>query len=243
MPTKALTGLTREDWKSQDLPPEVRSDRLTQARNKDEFGLTPQQRCYCDLHYLEGLSKKDAYYAAGYKGDPKNITQAICRLEGQKAVKRFKFSTQKIMAENLGASDQEIIRALVYTGLKADATSIFDQSENGTLTVKDFNDIPKETRQSISKIKIQNGKFGPNIEITMHDRVAALRQLADLMGLNSDINKAIQAFRHNGYEVKRSENGFEIIDLQNPDTRVAETTIDVDAEDEEELIKQVVALY
>jgi biotin operon repressor len=239
-------GKTRKRWL--DLPEEVRPGRVKiDDPNKDEFGLNPHQREYCELHYVQGKSKEEAYYQAGYQAKPDRVSQAICALERKPAIRRFKFATRQIVAESIGASDQEIIKGLVSIGLKADITEVFESSEAGYLTVRKLNDIPPDTRKSISKIKVQGTKYGVNIEVSMHDRVGALKQLASVMGLDSDINKAVQALRNCGYEVKKTEQGFEVIDLQSGvDSQRLDATINVEAleegdKDEDEIIQEIIS--
>ncbi|MDP6110358.1 MAG: hypothetical protein QGG53_00695 [Planctomycetota bacterium] len=54
----------------------------------------------------------------------------------------------------------------------------------GRYQVRDLDDLTKEQRAAIKSIRPVNTPDGPRVEIELHDKMGALRQLAKTMGVN-----------------------------------------------------------
>tara|TARA_R100000541_G_scaffold6055_2_gene13436 strand:- start:259 stop:663 length:405 start_codon:yes stop_codon:yes gene_type:complete len=84
-------------------------------------------------------------------------------------------------------SDSSVKREAVEQELAAigasELTDVISWDDTGRVTVIDSNQLPEKTKRSIKKLKISPTQYGNQIEIEMHDKLAALRLLAKHYGM------------------------------------------------------------
>ena len=67
----------------------------------------------------------------------------------------------------------------------SDITDYLRAGYYGEPVLKDIHDIPPSKAGAIKSIECQPGHMGTKWKITLHDKLPALRELADLMGMNA----------------------------------------------------------
>jgi len=70
-----------------------------------------------------------------------------------------------------------------------EVTDVINWDEFGQVALTASDQLPERARRSIKKVKVTPNQFGNQIEVEMHDKIAALRLLAKHRGLlepNSD---------------------------------------------------------
>jgi hypothetical protein len=94
------------------------------------------------------------------------------------------------------ASQDEERREAVVQELEAigagEATDVIQWDDMGRVTLTPSAALPERARRSIKKVKVTPNQFGNQIEVEMHDKIAALRLLAKHRGLlepNADNQK------------------------------------------------------
>jgi hypothetical protein len=94
------------------------------------------------------------------------------------------------------ASQDEERREAVVQELEAigagEATDVIQWDAMGQVTLTPSAALPERARRSIKKVKVTPNQFGNQIEVEMHDKIAALRLLAKHRGLlepNADNQK------------------------------------------------------
>lgn len=94
------------------------------------------------------------------------------------------------------ASQDEERREAVVQELEAigagEATDVIQWDDMGRVTLTPSSALPERARRSIKKVKVTPNQFGNQIEVEMHDKIAALRLLAKHRGLlepNADNQK------------------------------------------------------
>ena len=99
-------------------------------------------------------------------------------------------------AKALLKSDQQAKREAVEQELAAigasELTDILDWDSNGRVQVKDSANLPERTKRAIKKVKILPTQYGNQVEVEMHDKIAALRLLAKhygMLNVDSSLNK------------------------------------------------------
>ena len=99
-------------------------------------------------------------------------------------------------AKALLKSDQQAKREAVEQELAAigasELTDILEWDSNGRVQVKDSANLPERTKRAIKKVKILPTQYGNQVEVEMHDKIAALRLLAKhygMLNVYSSLNK------------------------------------------------------
>jgi|TARA_Y100000361_G_C11095082_1_gene308573 hypothetical protein len=99
-------------------------------------------------------------------------------------------------AKALLKSDQQAKREAVEQELAAigasELTDILEWDSNGRVQVKDSANLPERTKRAIKKVKILPTQYGNQVEVEMHDKIAALRLLAKhygMLNVDSSLNK------------------------------------------------------
>lgn len=99
-------------------------------------------------------------------------------------------------AKALLKSDQLAKREAVEQELAAigasELTDILEWDSNGRVQVKDSANLPERTKRAIKKVKILPTQYGNQVEVEMHDKIAALRLLAKhygMLNVDSSLNK------------------------------------------------------
>lgn len=67
----------------------------------------------------------------------------------------------------------------------SDATDFLTQGYQGELILKDLSDIPAEKTSAIKTVETKAGPYGLSYKLTMHDKLPALKALAEMMGITA----------------------------------------------------------
>lgn len=87
------------------------------------------------------------------------------------------------------AKRQAVEQELAAIGA-SELTDILSWDENGRTTMLASDQIPEKARRNIKKMKVTPTKYGNQLEVEMHDKIAALRLLAKHYGmLNVDTSQ------------------------------------------------------
>jgi hypothetical protein len=145
--------------------------------------LTPKQLRFVS-GYVEGGNKVEAYRQAY---DCRRMTDATIRRKSQEVatsptvaaeIERH-YTDLRECNKLTGQRVMEEIGALAFS----DFTD-YVQVAAGRYQVRDLDDLTKEQRTAIKSIRSVQTPDGPRIEIELHDKMGALRQLAKSLGLN-----------------------------------------------------------
>ena len=116
-------------------------------------------------------------------------------------------------AKALLKSDQQAKREAVEQELAAigasELTDILEWDSNGRVQVKDSANLPERTKRAIKKVKILPTQYGNQVEVEMHDKIAALRLLAKhygMLNVDSSLNKPFVL----GINIQGPETTYEI---------------------------------
>jgi len=134
-----------------------------------------------------------AAIAAGYK-DGKAITQTASavalRVEVVAAINEQKVLTREKIELELDMEATDIMREMAIVG----GSSVVDYlsfNKDG-VDIKDSDDICPYKLRAIKSIKIKSTKEGKDIDITLHDKMKGLEQLAKAKGMYSDVDTSIK---------------------------------------------------
>lgn len=93
----------------------------------------------------------------------------------------------------LGSDDErEAVKQELLAIAASNVTDILTWDHAGNVSVKASNELPLHVQKSIKKIKVVPNEWGNQIELEMHDKLAALRVMARYHGLsepNQDADK------------------------------------------------------
>lgn len=93
----------------------------------------------------------------------------------------------------LGSEDErEAVKQELMSIAASNVTDILSWDTAGNVSVKASKDLPLHVQKSIKKIKVIPGEYGNQVELEMHDKLAALRVMARYHGLtepNQDTDK------------------------------------------------------
>jgi phage terminase small subunit len=161
--------------------------------------LNPKQERFCQEYIIDvnatqaatraGYSVKTANQQAARMLANANIQARIAELQTQRQDRTQ--LTQDEVFESLGS----IARANVEDFLTI---------ENEEIKLKNFSEIGREKLGAIQSVK--KGRDG-TITLNLHSKMSALSELAQIMGLKTDLNLAIASFAKYGIDVKRTEDG------------------------------------
>ena len=147
--------------------------------------LTNKQDAFAQHYALHG-SPIEAYRAAGYS---KAMSANSAAVEAQKLLKNGKVASRiadlsarirKWAEDAFDISAERLLRQ--YAAIALADMGQFADWKDGTVTVKDSNDLTVQQRQLITKVKQTRGNGGA-IEIELADRMKALDALARHVGL------------------------------------------------------------
>lgn len=150
------------------------------SRRPDEF--TPMQLLFIEKYMLHRSARRAAT-EAGYS-DVDNMGWRL--LQNKKIVDEINRRKEAQRRRNELLED-EVLQEMAKIAF-VDITDIADF--NGTtLVVKHIDDIPEHVRPAIKKVTQTTGKYGDNITVELHDKLAALEKLGKYLSMWSDTVK------------------------------------------------------
>ena len=97
--------------------------------------------------------------------------------------------TKELLKSDSIAKREAVEQELAAIGA-SELTDVISWDDTGKVMVIESNRLPDKTKRSIKKLKIIPSQYGNQIEIEMHDKLAALRLLAKHYGmLNVDTSQ------------------------------------------------------
>lgn len=100
--------------------------------------------------------------------------------------------TTRVQRKGLSGPDADkreaVIQELEAIGA-GEATDVISWDELGQVMLTPSDQLPERARRAVKKVKVTPNQYGNQIEVEMHDKLAALRLLAKHRGLlepNSD---------------------------------------------------------
>lgn len=143
-------------------------------RRPDEF--TPMQQLFIEQYMLHRSARRAAT-EAGYS-DVDNMGWRL--LQNKKIVDEINRRKEAQRRRNELLED-EVLQELAKIAF-VDITDIADF--NGTaLVVKHIDDIPEHVRPAIKRVTQTSGKYGDNITVELHDKIAALEKLGKYLSM------------------------------------------------------------
>ena len=160
--------------------------------------LTVQQRMFCehlvaDPQFRPGEAAKQAGY-----GSP---SQTATKLMRNPRVMAHLGSVLQQRIERCQLTADEVLEHM-RNALFLDPKDLFDQSDDGVLSLRRLEDIPLSTRRCISKLKCKStvdaeGKVEATLEVELMSKDAALTNALKHLGLMSPDNLIINANSEN----------------------------------------------
>ena len=90
--------------------------------------------------------------------------------------------TKALLKSNSLAKREAVEQELAAIGA-SELTDVISWDETGKVTVVDSTLLPERIKRSIKKLKVAPTQYGNQIEIEMHEKLAALRLLAKHYGM------------------------------------------------------------
>ena len=150
------------------------SEQTRGPRRPDEF--TPMQLLFIEQYMLHRSARRAAT-EAGYS-DVDNMGWRL--LQNKKIVDEINRRKEAQRRRNELLED-EVLQEMAKIAF-VDITDIADF--NGTtLVVKHIDDIPEHVRPAIKKVTQTSGKYGDNITVELHDKLAALEKLGKYLSM------------------------------------------------------------
>ena len=96
--------------------------------------------------------------------------------------------SRRILAKG-NDSEKEAVKQELASIAASNITDVLRWTESGAMALLKTDDIPLHVQKAIKKVRVTPNQYGNQIEVEMHDKLAALRLLAKHRGLlepNSD---------------------------------------------------------
>jgi phage terminase small subunit len=161
--------------------------------------LTPKQERFCQ-EYLIDLNATQSAIRAGYSARSADVrgSENLRNPHIQSRIEELQEQRQE--RTQIKQDDVAQERGLIALSNIADFLTI----ENEEVKLKNFSKIDRKKLGAIQSIK--KGRDG-SITLSLHSKMSALAELAQIMGLKTDLNLAIASFAKYGIDVKRNEDG------------------------------------
>tara|TARA_R100000700_G_C3135941_1_gene119425 strand:- start:519 stop:911 length:393 start_codon:yes stop_codon:yes gene_type:complete len=117
-----------------------------------------------------------------------------------------------LLKSNHQAKREAVEQELAAIGA-SELTDVLEWDDTGRIQIKDSSALDARTKRAIKKIRISPSQYGNQIEVEMHDKIAALRLLAKhygMLNVDSSQNKpSVLGINIQGpktsYEIKNKE--------------------------------------
>lgn len=187
----------------------------------DSSALTPKQKRFCE-EYLKDFNATAAYQRAGYAVKSDGVAAAA----GGRLLTNVKIQSYISELQNRRSQRTEITAERVLTELAriafCDITDVVEFDSN-RIEVKDSKKLEKPVTAAIAEIACVEAETATrdgsierkvNTKIKMHNKMDALKQLTQYLGLTSDFNTAIATFKKYGLTVRQTtatDSGWEVV--------------------------------
>ena len=151
----------------------------------DKLSAAHKEFCYA---YVENLGNGSAAYKKAYSTvkDTTARANAVKLLANTNIKQAIDYLYTQMWLKRTEDLEKSKTYTLIHCVGESDISDVIDL-EGGTLSVKDFNEIPEKARKSIQSIDFteKQTQFGPdrNIKIKMYDKLSALKLRAQLQGM------------------------------------------------------------
>lgn len=177
------------------------------------MALSKLEQKFCN-EYTKDYNPVQSYIRASEEEDASIAYKESKRLLQQNKILRRIF---EIEWENRGIEGR-ISREAIIEELKrvafADIRSFINIDDEGDISLKNLDDLPKGATRAISKIEVHSGRGKQTIKLELSDRENCLFKLADYLGFNNDLNSALKTLERYDYAIVKVPGGFQIRDLR-----------------------------
>lgn len=127
--------------------------------------LNPLQRLFIEEMLADpGMSATEAVKRAGYK--TKNPSKQATDLLKNPLIQQVLGRRLKERIDRVEVTQDDVLRFL-YNALMLDPLDLFNAEEDGTITLKQLNDIPQDIRRLITKLKCKSRPVGDDGGVEM----------------------------------------------------------------------------
>lgn len=169
--------------------------------------LNPKQKRFCE-EYIVDLNATQAAIRAGYSEKTAGsqahdllkkpeIQTYIAKLQEKRSL-RTQITADRVLEE---------LAAIAFSNV-TDAV----KADKDGLVITDLDELPLATQAAISEISSitrenMHGETSTTARLKMHDKLGALRPLAQHLGITSDFNVAVHTLAKYGLHLKRDDEG------------------------------------
>ncbi|NJR40389.1 MAG: terminase small subunit [Leptolyngbyaceae cyanobacterium CSU_1_4] len=185
-----------------------------------DSSLTPLQKRFSE-EYVIDLNASAAYQRAGYKCKDSDIARAAAsRLLANVNVASYVQELRSRRSLSTGITAERVLKELGRLAF-SDIRSVMEFSGSG-ITLKHSQELDDDAAAAIAEVSENKTEGGSTTKVKFHNKVQALKLLAQHTGLLGDLNIARSILRTYGLEVEISEFGAPIkvvsLDEQNDPT-------------------------
>jgi phage terminase small subunit len=182
--------------------------------------LTPLQKRFAE-EYIIDLNGSAAYLRAGYRAKSDNIAAVgASNLLRNTNVASYIQELRSQRSLSTGITAERVLKELGRLAF-SDVRSVMEFSSRGVKVIAST-ELDDDAAAAISEITETRGEFSGSIKVKLHNKVQALKLLAQHTGVLGDLNIARSILRTYGLEVDISEFGQPIkliqIDAENDST-------------------------
>lgn len=163
--------------KEPDAPPVLPKHKL----HRDKYGLTPRQRIFV-REYMFDMNATQAAIRAGYK--KKNADVNGPRLAGKGWVKREIERLIRLRERRCEVRADQLLNALKAIALSDPKD--YMQWDDSRASLKCSKTLSKFKAAAIKSISKTHSEYGTNIKIDFHEKIPAIKMLAQHIGLGVD---------------------------------------------------------
>lgn len=187
-------------------------DRLAGLR-LERSGLNERQKTAC-RHYLMGCTQAEAWRRAGYSDESGAARINASHFFSRPDVKQYLRELQRSLSIAAQVDDLWVLRKL-KTRVETVITDVADISPDGTIAVRDLNQVPRDVLESIQEISTTISEEGHRTtRIKLKPDEFALKMIARYTGFDSDWNTMLRTAEKYGYSVRPTERGgYELVPM------------------------------
>lgn len=158
--------------------------------------LTENQKRFCE-EYIKDCNATRAYAAVykNAKGEDSART-AASRLLTNENVQRYIEKLQRKHSKKLNIEARDILSELKHIGLSR-IDNVLDFDDSG-VSIKSSKKLPKEVLSSIQSVTVLETENSLKKEVKLYDKISALKQLGESLGLFKDFDTLIRGIEQYG---------------------------------------------
>lgn len=169
--------------------------------------LNPKQKRFCE-EYIIDLNRTQAAIRAGYS--EKTAGQIGHELLKKPEIEMYIAALQQQRSRRTNLTADRVLEELSRIAF-ANIVDVVAADKQG-LVIRDIESLPPETQVAIAEISSftkegVEGGSSTSTKAKMHDKLGALKLLAQHLGVTSDFNVAIHTLAKYGLHLKRDEEG------------------------------------